>query len=388
VAVGDKQRAVVLGAGMVGSAIAWDMCNRGFDVTVVDAREEALTRVQKRCKASVLRADMSDARVVASTVEPFDIVLGALSSHMGLATLRAVIEARKSYVDISFMAEDAWQLDGLAKEKGVTAVVDCGVAPGVSNVLIGHAVSAMEVCERIEILVAGLPVIRRWPYEYKAPFDPHDVIEEYLRPSRVVENGSMVLKEALSEPELVDFEGVGTLEAFNTDGLRSLAYTLKVPNMREKTMRYPGHIALMRVLRETGFFSKTAVDVAGTSVRPVDLTAKLLFPKWTFDEREEDLTVLRVAVDGTQDGRRIRRRWDLFDRYDPHTDLRSMSRTTGFPAAVAAGILADGSFARPGVHPPEVLGLSHNGVEGLAPRFLRELAERGVSFRETVASIP
>ena len=120
------------------------------------------------------------------------------------------------------MADDPMQLDALAREHGVTAVVDCGVSPGVSNVAIGYAVAQLEVTERIEILVGGLPVVRRWPYEYKAPFAPHDVIEEYTRPARIVEHGEVVVREALSEPELVDFPGVGTLEGFNTDGLRSL----------------------------------------------------------------------------------------------------------------------------------------------------------------------
>jgi len=201
-----------------------------------------------------------------------------------------------------------------------------------------------------------------------------------------------VVREALSEPELLEFEGVGTLEAFNTDGLRSLAYTLSVPWMKEKTMRYPGHIALMRVLRETGFFGKEPLSVHGAtgvaagpvggsvSVRPIDVTAALLFPKWTFEDREADLTVMRVTAIGREAGRRVRLQWDLLDHYDPETNTRSMSRTTGFPAAIVARWLLDKRFERPGVHPPETIGKD----PALVKAMLGELGARGVRYAESV----
>ena len=291
------------------------------------------------------------------------------------------MEAGKTYCDISFMADDPMALSDLARERGVTAVVDCGVSPGVSNVAIGRAVAELDVTERITILVGGLPVVRRWPYEYKAPFAPHDVIEEYTRPARIVERGRVVVREALSEPELVDFAGVGTLEAFNTDGLRSLIASFPdVPEMLEKTLRYPGHIALMRVLRDTGYFSQEPVVVDGARVRPLDVTAALLFPKWSFDEGEEDLTVCRVAVEGKKDGKPRRYRWELHDTYDAKSRTRSMSRCTGFPATIMARMLADGRFVKPGVHAPEVCGAE----PGILETMLRELAARGVVYRAFV----
>ncbi len=231
-------------------------------------------------------------------------------------------------------------------------------------------------------MVGGLPIVRRWPFEYKAPFAPSDVIEEYVRPARLVEHGKLVVKEALSEPELVDLPMVGTLEAFNTDGLRSLATTLDAPFMRERTLRYPGHIALMRAFRETGLFSSEPIDVGGARVSPLALMEKLLFPKWSFAEGEEDLTVMQITIEGREGGKSVKRTWDLFDRADRATGFRSMSRTTGFPATIAADLLARGRFAAPGVHPPEVLGR----VEGLRDHFLKELEGRGVRFTETVVA--
>jgi saccharopine dehydrogenase-like NADP-dependent oxidoreductase len=193
----------------------------------------------------------------------------------------------------------------------------------------------------------------------------------------------MVVKEALSEPELLDFPGVGTLEAFNTDGLRSLATTLKVPEMKEKTMRYPGQIELMRVLRHTGYFSKEPVSVGGVMVRPLDLTAKLLFPKWTYEEGEADLTVMRVLAEGTSGGRRVRHVWDLLDRYDPETNVRSMSRTTGYAATSMAVLILRGAFRRPGVHPPELLAKE----PGLVDAFLAEYAKRGVKVTHSTTEL-
>jgi lysine 6-dehydrogenase len=373
-----SRRVLVLGGGMIGSAMAQDLARRGaWDVTIADVRADVLERIAERCKVRTLLADLGSPAVVSRLALGFDVVLGALPSVLGLQTLRAVLEAGTDYVDISFMPENALELDALARQHGVTAVVDCGVAPGISNMMAGFAAHSFERNERLEIYVGGLPVERRWPYDYKAGFAPHDVIEEYVRPARIVENGRIVVREALSEPELLDFPGVGTLEAFNTDGLRSLALTLDAPSMKEKTLRYPGHIQLMRALRDTGFFSKDPVEIAGQQIRPLDATAALLFPKWTFGEGEADLTVMRVTAEGSSGGERLRYVWDLLDYYDAETGLRSMSRTTAFPATIVAGLVADGSFERPGVHPPEVLGAE----PGLLAVVLRELELRGVRCR-------
>jgi saccharopine dehydrogenase-like NADP-dependent oxidoreductase len=343
-------------------------------VAIADSRPEALLRAKKKWGVDTVQADLGSPEAVKKLVASYDLVLGALSSAIGLQTLQAVIEAGKTYVDISFMAENAWELDGLAKKHGVCAVIDCGVAPGVSNLLAGHGAHVLAECSNIEIYVGGLPADRRWPFEYKAGFAPSDVIEEYTRPARIVEHGKMVVREALSEPELMDFEGLGTLEAFNTDGLRSLAYNLKVPFMKEKTLRYPGHIELMRVFRHTGFFSKEAIEVSGVKVKPMDLTAALLFPKWTFEEGEVDVTVMRVLADGKKDGKPTRLYWDLVDRMDPVSGLRSMSRTTAYAATAMATLVAKGMFKKPGVHPPELLARE----PGLTDAFLAEYAKRGV----------
>jgi saccharopine dehydrogenase-like NADP-dependent oxidoreductase len=354
-------------------------------VTIADNRAEALARAAGRSAGRVrtLRADLGDVAALRRAIEPFDVVVGALASVIGFQTLRAVIEAGKPYCDISFMPEDAIELDALARERGVTAVVDCGVAPGMSNLLAARSVASLDRAESVEIYVGGLPRERRWPFEYKAGFSPSDVIEEYTRPSRIVEHGRIVTRPALSEPELLDFEGVGTLEAFNTDGLRSLAYTMSVPFMKEKTLRYPGHIGLMRVFRETGLFGHEPIEVGGVRVRPIDVISTLMFPKWSYGPGEEDLTVMRIVVEGVKGGRRERHSWDLLSFYDRESQATSMARTTAFPCAIMARAVASGRYVNPGVNPPERFG----GDAGLVEHILAEHRGRGVEYRHRVECV-
>ncbi|HZW10261.1 MAG TPA: saccharopine dehydrogenase C-terminal domain-containing protein [Phycisphaerales bacterium] len=386
--------AIVLGAGLVGSVIAADLAaDPDYSVTIADSRPDALERANARARGrlTTVRADLADAAVLRKTIAPYDVVVGALASAIGFQTLRVVIEAGKNYSDISFMPEDAIDLDELAKERGVTAVVDCGVAPGMSNLLAARAAAELDRADSIEIYVGGLPRERRWPFQYKAGFSPSDVVEEYTRPARIVERGEIVTRPALSEPELLEFDGVGTLEAFNTDGLRSLASTMKIPSMKEKTLRYPGHIELMRIFRETGLFSREPIDVpnpddpraGAVRVRPLDVISSLMFPKWTYGPAEEDLTVMRIIVDGVKSAKRVRHTWDLLEFYDRETRATSMSRTTAFPCAILARLLAAGTLTKPGVVPPELLGPDKPLVDAV----LAEHHKRGVEYRHHVAPI-
>ncbi|MBI5477702.1 MAG: saccharopine dehydrogenase NADP-binding domain-containing protein [Deltaproteobacteria bacterium] len=378
------KKVVVLGGGLVGGVMARDIAvDPQLQVTVVDRDEALLARLRERAKVATERADFADLGRVQALVQAHDLVLGAVPGFLGFRVLQAIIQARRPVVDISFMPENALDLDGLARERGVPAVFDCGVAPGMSNVLVGHAATLLEEVDTALILVGGLPMQRHWPYEYAAVFSPLDVIEEYTRPARYVEHGVLVERPALTDPELVEFPGLGSLEAFNTDGLRSLMYTIKAPNLKEKTLRWPGHIDKMRLLHDTGFFSKEPIEVAGATVRPLDVTARLMFPLWQLQEGQEELTVMRVQVDGRAGGKRVRRTWDLLDRTDRVTGEMSMARTTGFPATAMARLMLAGGFARPGVHAPEVLGQD----QAIFDHLMRSLRERRVTFTERVEDL-
>lgn len=371
----------VLGAGRVGKAIVRDLSRDDeFQVTVADISQSALDDLGDIKSVRLVQADLCNPVEVADVVRGCDLAVGAVPGSIGFQTVEAVLEAGKSIVDISFFPEDPFLLDELAREKGLVALVDCGVAPGCSNLILGYLETVLDEVQEFSCLVGGLPAVRTWPYEYKAVFSPADVLEEYTRPARYVAHGEVVTLPALSEPELVDFAGVGTLEAFNTDGLRSIIKTCKAPSMKEKTLRYPGHIELMRVLRETGFFRKDPVEVKGVRIRPLDLTEKLLFPLWQLNEGEEDFTVMRVEVSGAKNGQKVRYTYDLLDRYDPTTGTTSMARTTGYTCTAGVRLVASGAFKRPGVSPPEFLGRE----PGCFLAVMKELAKRGVVFRETV----
>ena len=372
---------IVLGAGLVGGPMARDLAaDEAFRVSVADIDRAALDRLEKQADITPIVADLSDPARVEALVGEYDFVVGAVPGFLGFQTLRAVLEAGRPIVDISFFAEDPLLLDDLARDKGVTAIVDCGVCPGMDNALIGRAARRLDELESARIYVGGLPRIRQWPWEYKAVFSPSDVIEEYVRPARLIENGRQVTRPALSDPELIDFPGVGTLEAFNTDGLRTLIDTIGAPDMREKTLRYPGHIEKMAVLREAGFFSTEPVEVDGQRVRPLDVTARPLFPMWQLQEGEGDITVLQVRIEGRIAGKRQRFVYDLLDHFDSELGITSMARTTGYTATMALRLVAQGRYSRPGISPPEFLGQEPGCVSFL----LEGLAQRGVVYRETV----
>ena len=372
-------RVMVLGAGRVGSAIVADLVKENdWGISVADISITALERLGVAPNLDKQVADLGDPAVVGRIVPGHDLVVGAVPGPMGFATMRAVIEAGVNVVDISFFEEDPFDLDDLARKRGVTALMDCGIAPGCSNLIIGHLQTVFDGIDAFSCYVGGLPSVRHWPFEYRAVFSPIDVLAEYTRPARLVEHGRVVTRVALSEVELLDFPGVGTLEAFNTDGLRTLLRTVDVPHMKEKTMRYPGHADSMRMLRETGFFATDPVRVGENMVRPIDLTAELLFPAWNLREGEEDLTAMRVEVDGTFKGKRCRRIYDLLDRFDRATGTTSMARTTGYTCTAVVRALAAGLYTEPGVSPPEFLGRA----SGCYDFVIERLRERGVIFEE------
>lgn len=365
-------RITVLGCGLVGATIVRDLAgDEDLTILAVDASEEALGKV-RGARVDTERADLSRQSEIERVIAGADVVVGAVPGRFGQEMLRTVIDAGKPISDISFAPENPLDLDALAKEKGVAAVVDAGVSPGLSNLAIGRGAVLAGGITEATIYVGGLPVPRFWPYEYRSVFSPTDVIEEYTRPARLIEHGRVVTRPALTEVEPIEFPGIGTLEAFNTDGLRTLLETVEAENMKEKTLRYPGHVDRMRMMRESGFFSDDPIEIDGVSIVPRRLTEHLLFAQWRRPEGEEELTVLRVDVKGPEG----QVRFDLLDRTDTATGTSSMARTTGFPCAIVARMLARREIDEAGVLPLEILGRSEAHYEHI----VGELSRRGVDF--------
>lgn len=342
----------VLGAGMVGRAIALDLAN-DFQVTSFDLNAANLSAIEKENKEiKTVAADLSQYSEYKNWFSPFDIIVTAVPGFMGYKTLEAAINIGKNIVDISFFPEDALELNAMAKEKGITVITDCGVAPGMSNFILGRYNEEFKV-SAFECYVGGLPKERKPPFEYKAPFSPVDVIQEYIRPARLVENGSIVTKPALSDREVMSFEHVGELEAFNTDGLRSLIYTMNhIPDMKEKTLRYPGHIDLIIALQQAGFFETTSIRIKEIDITPLEFTSKLLLKEWKLEPEEKEFTIMKVIVKGAN--KTVE--YNLYDEYDDQTKTSSMARTTGYTCAAAVNLIAKNLFAEKGVFPPELIG--------------------------------
>lgn len=360
---------------MVGRAIALDLA-KDYSVTSFDLSKENLLALQQRNNSvQTVTADLSLFGEYKNWLSPFDIVVTAVPGFMGYKTLEAVIQAGKNVVDISFFPEDALQLNKLAKDKGVTAITDCGVAPGMSNFIIGRYNAAMKV-KAVECYVGGLPKERKPPFQYKAPFSPVDVIQEYIRPARLVEKGTIVTKPALSEREKMHFDKAGELEAFNTDGLRSLLFTMDhIPDMKEKTLRYPGHIDLIISLQQAGFFETTPLHINNASISPLDFTSKLLVNEWKLGEEEEEFTVMKVIVKGEDETVE----YDLYDEYDPVTKTSSMARTTGYTCTAAVNLITKELFTEKGVFPPELIGDRKECFDFV----LNYLKERNVNWKRS-----
>lgn len=365
---------LVLGAGMVGSAMAKDL-SKDHNVTSLDVSLLNLEKL-KDFEISLLQKNVSELENFSDLTKGFDLVLNALPGFMGYEATSKIIDAKKDVVDISFFPEDCFGLDEKAKNLGVTAIVDFGVAPGIPNMLLGYHNTKMEILD-YKCYVGGLPKARTMPFQYKAPFSPADVIEEYTRPARYVRDGKLVTKEALSEAEYLEFEGIGTLEAFNTDGLRSLLFTNSIPNKIEKTLRYPGHIDIIKMLIQTGFFDTKEININGLNISPLDFTSKILFDKWKLMPGEEEFTVMRIIFDGREDGKNVRYEYNLHTEYNKITGISSMAQSTGYAATAAVNLLIKGLYKNPGINPPEYVGKSGNSVDFV----LNYMNDRNVKFK-------
>lgn len=347
---------IILGAGRIGKTIAMDLAgDNNIQALDIDARKlEALRDIDSTIR--VQQIDLLNADSIARATKQADLVISAVPGDMGYHTLEAVIRNGKNIVDISFFPEDALQLDELAKQHGVTAIVDMGVAPGLSNLVLGYHNASMTI-QRFFCAVGGLPKHPLPPFNYKAPFSPIDVIEEYTRPARIMVDGESLTMPPLSDIELIELPMAGQLEAFNTDGLRTLLTTMNhIPNMVEKTLRYPGHAGLIKALSQSGFFSKEPLTEISNFIRPLDMTVNLLEKQWSLDAKEPEFTVMRIEIEGEENGKASRYRYDLYDEYDPASDTTSMARCTGYTCNAAANLVLKQHFTERGVIPPEWIG--------------------------------
>ena len=372
------KKITVLGSGMVGKAIAIDLSQK-YKVQAVDQNKYLRKEYDKLENAYLSVADLSKQSTIKRVIKDCDLVINALPGFMGYQTLKTIINEKKNVVDISFFPEEPFKLNKLAQKNQVTAIIDCGVAPGMSNILLGYHYHNMKVTD-YKCYVGGLPVNPVEPFKYKAPFSPVDVLEEYTRPARLVENGEIVEKPALSEPEGIHFDETGSLVAFNTDGLRTLLKTIDVPNMSEKTLRYPGHRKIMSIFIGCGFFDKKPISMNGCTISPLNFTSKILLPHWKLKPGEKEFTVMLVKIKGSQDGREIEHIYELYDEYNIKTRTSSMARTTGYTCTAAAKLILEENYDRKGIIPPEYLGINNKDFNYI----LDYQKQRGITYKHQI----
>jgi len=374
-------KVIILGAGLIGAPMAIDLAkDNEFDLGVADIKRASLDKL-KNYDIKLIEADLSKQVTVNEIISNYDFVINAVPGSLGFETLQWIIESGKNVVDIAFYENNPFELDKLAKEKNVTAIVDCGVSPGLHNILIGNVAQKLDSLEDITIYVGGLPQVKEPPFEYKAVFSPSDVIEEYIRPARVKENGEIVTKLPLSDLEVIEFPNVGKLEAFNSDGLRTLLDTIDVPNMKEKTLRYPGHIEKIKLLKDIGLFNKEELSINGKSIKPINLAITLLRDEWKLKEGDKDFTLLQINISGKKENKSVKYTYDLLDKYDDSTETISMARTTGYTATSALRLLASGLYNKIGISPPEFIGKDSSCTEFI----LNELKKRNVIVQQTIS---
>jgi lysine 6-dehydrogenase len=378
-------KVLVLGCGNIGSVAAKDIAKsmNSIEVFVADKNVERATEVAKAIDADNvlgIQLDASNYDKLAEALRDFDLVMGFLPGNLGFHLLKACVGVGRDLVGVSYMAENPLTLNDEAARKNVTMVPNCGLAPGISNILVGHAVRSLDKVQTVHIMVGGLPERPVPPLGYVVTWSVDSLIDEYVRKARIIEDRKVVDVEALSGLEEVEFPGVGRLEAFYTDGLRTLLHTVKgVESMWEKTLRYPGHAEKINLLKALGFFDEKKIEVNSVSLSPRKLTVKLLEQRLRMPE-VKDIVAMKVEVSGFRNDDRVCYTYYLLDRYDEKRGITAMARTTAYPASVVAQLILKKIVKDKGVVPPETLGMS----EEFFSVFLKELDKRGIVIREDV----
>jgi len=366
----------VMGAGMMGSVIAWDLARSGDvdEVSVADVSEQRLAAVRKRIgeKAVTRKLDVTDRDSVVRFLKGCDSAVSALPHGAVHRADLAAVGCGAKLVNTAF-EDEQMALDRTARAHGSALIPGCGVAPGLSNILVAEGIRGMDEAEEGHIYVGGLPQRPEPPLSYRLVFSVRGLIREYVS-ARVIRDGEVRSVDPFGQVERVRFRRpVGTLEAFFTDGLGSSIYTLRsLKQLDERTLRFPGHAERIKFLLDAGFFSTEPVKVGDRTVAPIEVSEAVLQKVLTRGD-PRDLTVMRVESVGRRDGDRVKVVFKLIDRYDEAEGITSMGRTTGFTAAIVARMLGRGEIEGQGVLPPEeVLG------RAAVARLLAELSSKGV----------
>jgi saccharopine dehydrogenase-like NADP-dependent oxidoreductase len=380
---------IVLGCGNIGSVITKDLAESlpAAEITMADMDEnrvaEAASKIGRK-NVSTMQVDASNPKELVSVLGKSDLAVDALPGWLGYRVCKTAISAKVDMVDVSYMPEDVMKLSNDALKAKICLIPDCGMSPGIGNILVGHAASRLDKVESIHILNGGLPEKPFPPLGYIITWSSSDLIDMYLRKVNIVENGKKTQVEPMTELEEIRFPRVGKLEAFYTDGLRTLLHTMKnVEEMWEKTFRYPGHVEKIRLLKALGWFDEKPVKVGNLEIVPRDVAAKLLEKKLKRPEIP-DIVAMLIEVVGLKGGKRVKYTYQMFDRSDEKHNVTAMARTTAYTASVIAQLAAKKAIVEKGVMPPEKLGMN----DKIYRRFLGMMKKRGIKIKETRKILP
>jgi lysine 6-dehydrogenase len=378
-------RMLVLGAGLQGSACAYDLlAHTEHDVVLADLNVDSLPAFLQPYiggRLTPVAVDANDRTGIRRVMEGVSATMSAFPYYFNLGMSVAAVEAGSHFCDLGGNTDivlEQKQVAPRAAVAGVSVIPDCGLAPGMVNILAEHGIRQLDVVRKVTIKVGGLPQKPQPPLNYQVVYSLEGVLDYYTTLSWVVRDGRQMQVKALSEIEELEFPGAGTLEAFHTaGGLSTMAqrYEGKIPTMEYKTLRYPGHARMMEAMRDIGLFGLEPVNVKGVPVVPRDLFIATVGPTLRKDYRESpDLVALRVEVEGTDKGDDVLLRFDLLDRYDADSGITAMMRTTGYSLAITGALQAEGKI-KPGVWTPD---------EAMPAReYIAALAERGVVIQES-----
>jgi lysine 6-dehydrogenase len=375
---------VVLGCGNIGSVATQDLAESlpSAEIVMADTNknraEEAASKIDQS-NVSWMQTDATNHEELANTLKKFDLAVGALPGWLGYQACKAAIKARVNMVDVSYMPEDVMTLNKDAVKTKICIIPDCGMSPGIGSILAGRAASKLDETESIHMLNGGLPEKPVPPLGYVITWSVSDLIDMYSRKVSIVKDGKVMQVEAMSGLEEVNFPRVGKLEAFYTDGLRTMLYSFKgVKDMWEKSLRYPGHVEKIKLLKALGLFDDKPIDVGNLQIVPRDLAAKL-FEKKLKRPEIPDIVAMLIEVVGSKKGRKVMYSYRVFDRFDRKHKVTSMARTTAYTASMVAQLVAKDAIKEKGVIAPEKLGMN----DGIYRRFLNMMKKRKLAVKES-----
>lgn len=362
----------LLGAGNQGRVVAFDLSASGHLVTVLDNDLENLLRLKRRKNIKPLLFDVRDKRRLVKFLCDFEMVVGALPGNFGFYAMECAIAAGVDMVDMSYLPEDPFLLNEKAKKRRVRVVPDAGFAPGLSNILVGETNREWKRIDSLRILVGGLPQRPVAPFNYYLTWSVVDLLEEYTRPARMRKSFKIVTVPALSGVEKFNLPGIGKLEAFYTDGLRTILKTFpNIKDMEEKTIRYPGHAQLFKAIMEAGFLGEREIKLENQKIRPKDFTLLLLRDYLTKGDGR-DMAILIVELKHQE----RMRRYLCVDYYDEERKMTAMARMTGYTCSIITQCLKN--YPDFGIIPPEYLGQD----ERLSKFIKKELKKRGIYIKK------